>query len=299
MVTLFLMTRRFFLATLMLIAALTRVDSAHADDAPDWIYLDNGQIRIGVKKSSGACIGFLSAGVAGRNLLDHADQGRFVQQSYYGDEDGSLWAAQKWRYNPVQGGEYKGQASELKEFRADEKEIYAKITPRNWAGGELLPEVTMEEWIRLEGSLARVRFKMTYAGEKTHAARHQEIPAIFTEPSLKTLVAYAGDKPWTNDVLSRKTPGWPNEGQKMSENWVAYVDDAGQGIGAYVPIATDATCYRYLDGGATNCSYVAPIINFALKPNLVFEYEIALTIGNTEQMRARFFALHQQNAVAK
>jgi hypothetical protein len=284
------MTRRFFLATLALVS-LGAAPMARAADNAEWAYLDNGQIRIGVKKSSGACIGFLS-GRDGKNLLDHADQGRFVQQSYYGDEDGSVWGEQKWRYNPVQGGEYKGQPSQLVEFRQGEAEIYAKTQPRNWAGGALLPEVVMEEWIRLEGPLARVRFKMTYAGQKTHAQRPQEIPAIFTVPSLKTLVAYDGDAPWTNAPVSRKQPGWPNEGQKMSENWVAYVDDAGHGIGAYVPAATEATCYRYT-GGAP-CSYVAPVTNFALTPGLVFEYEMALTIGAIDEIRARFADLHRQ-----
>ncbi len=284
------MTRR-LLFLLFLLAVLMRMP-ARADEASDWTYLDNGQLRIGVKKSSGACIGFLSAGKDGRNLLNHADQGRFVQQSYYGDEDGSLWGEQKWRYNPVQGGEYKGQPSQLKEFRATQTELYAKITPRNWAGGALLPEVTMEEWIRLEGPLARVRFRMTYAGDKSHQSRPQEIPAIFVEPDLKTLVAYVGEQPWTNAPVSRKQPGWPNEDQKMNENWVAYVDDNGQGIGAYVPVANDATCYRYT--GDAPCSYVAPITTFALTPNKVFEYELTLTIGSVEEIRARFVGLHQQ-----
>ncbi len=283
------------LLCLALLALMLQNFAARAAPAPDdWVYLDNGQLRIGVKKSSGACIGFLAAGPGARNLLNHADQGRFVQQSYYGDEDGSLWGAQKWRYNPVQGGEYKGQPSQLKEFRADARQIYARITPRNWAGGALLPEVTMEEWIRLEGPLARVRFRMTYAGQQSQGLHAQEIPAIFVEPDLKTLVAYEGEHPWANEPVARKQPGWPNQSQQLSEKWVAYVDEHDIGVGAYVPVATGATCYRYQDGGHSDCSYVAPLINFALAPGLVFDYELALTIGSSHEIRARFAKLHQQ-----
>ena len=49
-----------------------------------WEYLDNGQIRIGVNKSRGACIGFFGDSKTERNVLNHYDRGRFIQQSYYG-----------------------------------------------------------------------------------------------------------------------------------------------------------------------------------------------------------------------
>jgi len=67
------------------------------EDLPDWAYLDNGIIRLGVKKTSGACIGYLSASRSDRNLLNHFDQGRFIQQSYYGKKDDSLWVKKPWR----------------------------------------------------------------------------------------------------------------------------------------------------------------------------------------------------------
>ena len=44
-----------------------------------WEYLDNGQIRIGVNKSRGACIGFFGDSKTKRNVLNHNDRGRFIQ----------------------------------------------------------------------------------------------------------------------------------------------------------------------------------------------------------------------------
>lgn len=259
--------------------------------AGEWAFLDNAYLRIGVKKTSGACIGHLSAGRTGPNRLNHYDQGRFVQQSYYGDSDGSLWGKQPWRYNPVQGGDYRGKPSVLGEFRAGKNSLYAKTTPRNWAGGELLSEVTMETWIELKGPVAQVRYRMTYAGKKSHAARHQEIPALFVEPHLDTLVTYDGAHPWTGEPLTRKQPGWPNQSQKMTENWLAYVDRHDKGVGVYVPVAGEATCYRYRGGSGSDCSYAAPLTTFALMPGFVFEYTLFLTLGASDEIRARFDGL--------
>ena len=85
--------------------------------AETWAYLDNGAIRIGVDRSRGAAIGFLALSSDRRNLLNHHDEGRFIQQSYYGDPDGSMWEKKPWVYNPVQGGSYKGEDARTLEFR--------------------------------------------------------------------------------------------------------------------------------------------------------------------------------------
>lgn len=64
-------------------------------------YLDNGTIRIGVDQSRGSAIGYLALSKDKRNLLNHNDEGRFIQQSYYGDADESMWGKKPWTYNPV------------------------------------------------------------------------------------------------------------------------------------------------------------------------------------------------------
>ena len=40
-------------------------------ESGDWAYVDNEQVRLGVKKSSGACIGYFGLSKSGRNLLNH------------------------------------------------------------------------------------------------------------------------------------------------------------------------------------------------------------------------------------
>ena len=63
--------------------------------------------------SAGGAIGWFSASRSGSNLLNTFDHGRYVQQSFYGDADGSDWNGKPWRYNPVQGGSWKNEPAQI------------------------------------------------------------------------------------------------------------------------------------------------------------------------------------------
>ncbi len=257
-----------------------------AEQKEGWVYLDNGQVRLGVNLAAGACIGWFSASGSAENLLNAYDVGRYVQQSYYGDEDGSDWHGKPWRYNPVQGGSWKDEPARVLETRSDATTLYAKTTPRHWGTGAFTPECLMEQWLRLDGGLARLKFKMTYSGEKAHAPRHQELPALFVTPRLDTLVFVDPE-----EKLVRKQPGFPNEYIQVGAPWCAWVDATDNGIGIFMPHTTQATCYRVRNGNKGDCSYMAPIQTFALNPGLVFEYEVVLALGSLEQLSATFAPL--------
>lgn len=71
-------------------------------------YLSNGAVQIGVDLSRGGCVFHFSEKGTKRNLINHYDNGRFIQQSYYdGKTDGSVWNGKNWRWNPIQGGGWK------------------------------------------------------------------------------------------------------------------------------------------------------------------------------------------------
>lgn len=276
---------------LMLLACSALHALAHASE-PDWVYLENEHLKLGVRKDAGACIGYL-AGKNGRNVLNSYDHGRFVQQSYYGAADGSLWVKQPWRYNPVQGGDYKGTPSTLLAFEAKPASLYSKTQPRHWATGKDLPEVQMEQWITLESDVVHLRFRMTYQGTETHPPQHQEIPAVFVQPEYKTLRLFDGkeDRSWA--------PGWPNEHVKLPRHQAWYLNEKNEGIGVYVPAADEATCYRFgKEGDPSACSYIAPLTTFALTPGKTFEYEAWLVVGDETTIRRRFkeIALRREGA---
>ena len=98
----------FWVGLFSLNAAAEDPGSQRKPSNDQWEFLDNGTIRVGVDKSRGACIGFFGETGTERNVLNHYDHGRFIQQSYYGDPDGSDWNGKPWRYNPIQGGSWRG-----------------------------------------------------------------------------------------------------------------------------------------------------------------------------------------------
>jgi hypothetical protein len=254
-------------------------------------FLENGKVRIGVDLSSGGSIFWFSSPPAGPNLLNHADRGRFIQQSYYGRKDGSVWAKKPWRWNPVQGGDYKGKPAQLLEMKRGKDFLFVKSVPVNWAGGQDLTDCTMEETIRLDGDTAGIRFRFQYDGKEQHPPAHQELPAVFMDFAFTDLVYYQGKAPWTGAALSKDRPGWPNENRHCNEQWAAYVGPDGHGLGVYFPGSTQITCYRHPGpagpkGGG--CSYFAPIRTMAVTPGFRFEYRVFLTSGTAEEIRTRF-----------
>ncbi len=127
------------------------------------------------------------------------------------------------------------------------------------------------------------------------------LAAVFVDYALKNLVFYRGTEPWKKRPLSRTVPGWPNEYHDLTESWAAYVDDKNWGLGIYTDNMHHITCYRYRgdekagpDAGA--CSYLAPVEQMKIGPGFRFKYHVAITIGQLENIRSRFYTLHSERA---
>ena len=259
-------------------------------------YINNGVVQLGVDMDRGGAVFHFSEVNTKRNLLNHADEGRFIQQSYYGEADGSDWNGQSWVWNPIQGGGCRGEKARVISQEITENSIRVVSTPVHWATGEAVTDCEMEERITLDGRIARIHytFRNTGPGATDHPATSQEMPAVFVDYALKNLVYYDGSSPWTGGPLRRDVPGWPNEERTRTEHWAAYVDDSDWGIGVYTPGTPLSTTYRF-DGpsGPTGggCSYFAPIRNFAVAKGLVLEYDVYLYIGTVEEIRSAFDAI--------
>lgn len=265
-------------------------------------YITNGKVQIGVDLERGGAIFHFSEAKTKRNLLNHNDEGRFVQQSYYGDADGSKWNGNAWNWNPVQGGSWEGKKATVSYKNVTDTKITVNTIPMHWASGESLSDCLMREEITLEGDCAHIIYTFKYSGSKSHKARHQEMPAVFCDYDLGTLVCYTGKKPWTEDALTRIVPknlsdGATNQYLDRTEEWSAYVDDSDWGIGVYTPGTKQITYYTFGHGpgGAakSSCSYFSPIRTLAITKNLELTYEVWLTIGKTDEIRARFAALRK------
>jgi hypothetical protein len=284
---------------LILLLTLATIHAADPEVASDNRFLQNGKIKIGVDMTSGGSIFWFSELPDGPNLLNHHDRGRFIQQSYYGKPDGSNWAGKPWNWNPVQGGHYQGKPAKLLDSKITETSLYTKSIPINWAGGELLEECRMEQWIVLRDKVASIRFRFAYEGKDEHPPRHQELPAVFIDYALPNLVYYKGDKPWTGEALQSDVPGWPNEQRQVDEEWAAFTGPDGRGVGVFFPGTKRITCYRHPGkAGPTGggCSYFAPIQTLAIKPGFRHDYRVHLTIGTPMEMRTRFKSLRPEQA---
>ena len=275
------------------LALLAGLPAAAAGDPEGRVLLDDGTLRLGIHESAGAAVGWLSASGSAENALNTFDVGRYVQQSYYGDTDGSDWNGRPWRYNPVQGGSWKNEPSLLLESRLEAGRHYARVRPRHWATGELLEEVELEQWTELRDGAAHLRLRMTYRGAAAHKPRHQEMPAVFVAARFDTLVfCPEGSPAWQGAPLRRLQPGFPNEYAQTVEPWAAWVDGQGRGVGLFFPGTRELTCYRVREGHPrVDCSYFAPIQTWALAPGKVVEYKVALALGRVEEIRARFARL--------
>ncbi len=270
------------------------------EKAEEPLYLDNGVVRIGVDLTGGGSVFYFAESKTRRNLLNHADKGRFVQQSYYGAKDGSLWGTKPWNWNPVQGGgssESGSNPAKVLEKKVTKNSLYIKSLPKHWATGEDIKDAIMEENITLNGKMAHINYTFSYKGTMVHPVRDQELPAVFVDYALPNLVFYKGNHPFTKDTLTSVVPGWPNQRQKMTESWAAYVDDQKWGIGVFVPGTTAMTTYRY-SGDLTSgewgsaCSYFAPVRRFSITSGMVFTYDVYLMIDKVDKMRKAFYNLN-------
>jgi hypothetical protein len=261
--------------------------------------LDNGIISVGVDEKRGACIGYLALSSNKKNLLNHYDEGRFVQQSYYGKSDGSDWNGKPWVYNPVQGGSWDLKPSKIVEMNLnnDGSSLYTKTIPRHWASTNLCYDALMEQTISLEGHLVKVDFRFTYLGPDQGKSRHQEMPAVFVDGELSTFVYEKnGRLQKVSDVEILDEGKGNKDGLRYgvsSSHWFLWLNQDDHGVGIYTPGTEDFKVYRALGDGKTGpygsaCSYVAPLRTFSLKRGLTLEYTAYMTIGTLDEITERF-----------
>jgi len=275
--------------------------AAASDTWAQMSYLDNGVIRIGVNLSKGGSITYLADSGTGQNIINSADLGRQVQQSYYsGPDDFDPYGNQHpswnpWPWNPIQSGDCYGNRGTVLQHTNDGGEIHVKSRPMQWALNNVPGEATFESWIRLDGAVARVRARLTNARTDTtqlYPARHQELPAVYTVGTLHRLFTYEGAAPWTNGTLADKghvPPPWTY--WRATENWAALVNDAGWGLGVYHPgdgLFIGGFYGTWGSGGPSDsqCGYISPLQTEHIDYNIVYEYEYFLILGWLSDIRA-------------
>jgi hypothetical protein len=170
-------------------------------------------------------------------------------------------------------------------------------------------EAIMEQWTTLEGNVIKVRNKLTcHRTDSIYGegiSRDQELPAVYPISALKNLYSYFGNKPFTGDTLNKpevkhlEDDFWGRyKDDKVTEHWMAFVDDTNWGMGVYTPISSN-----FLAGMAgapgfesqdSQTSYIAPLKKVTLKKKDVFEYDYYLIIGNLKEIRKEIYKIEKQ-----
>ncbi len=246
------------------------------------------------------------------NLINRADTGRLVQQSYYGSFDGQGYEKGEymgniWDYNPVQGGNQYNENSKIVDVRYDENSIYIKCQPLDWAKSkEHITPSYMEATYAIEDNIVKVSCRFVdFSGYVTNP-RAQEIPAFYCIEPFNRFVYYGGSNPWANEALTIEPEliFWPDAGYPnftSPENWSAFIGefDDSFGIGVYVPGETTFLSGVFNRENTTNpdpsvdgtTSYIAVIRNMTLVSYTPFEYDYYLTTGDTTEIRNNFHSV--------
>jgi hypothetical protein len=279
-----------------------RVSAAPPRFEPEMSWLENDKVRVGVDLKMGGSITSLMSRKDGRELINNFDHGRQVQMSFYsgpvpfahrGVQPHPAWRALGW--NPVQSGDWAGNPSRVLEHRNADGELYSRVVPMQWPLEGVEGECELESWIRLEGQAVQLRCRLTNRREDRtfYPARHQELPAVYTNGEFRKVVSYTGDRPFTGGALSEWVdPGPPWKSFFATEHWAALVDASGYGLGVWQP-ATTYWKQGWVAGEPTkqgprdnSSGYLAPVGLEHIDHNIVYEYEARLVPGTVTEIRS-------------
>ena len=278
----------------------------------DIIEADNGFLSVKLDLTRGGAICYVSVSGSEKNLVNIADEGRYIQQSYYAghlidrQKEGQSARWSPWPWNPIQVGDAFGNRAEILHFDKKGDTLYVKCIPMLWDMNNKPAEAVMEQWTVLKGNMLEVRNRLTCMRNDTiyedGIMNDQELPAVYPVSELKHLFYYGGSRPFTNDTLTSPevinlSSGFWGTYSGVSEHWMAFVDDDKFGMGVYNP-----QCTKFLAGMAgepdkdaksSSTSYIAPVKKEALKKNSVYEYTYYIIVGDLSDIRSRVSELNR------
>lgn len=283
--------------------------------AQSFVEIDNDTLHLKIDLTRGGAIAYLSKSGSERNLINVHDEGRYVQQSYYAGKnlnrqtEGQNPHWSPWAWNPIQVGDSHNNRAEVLVSKKDGNTFYVKCIPMLWDMNNMPAEATMEQWTTLEGSFLKVHNKLTCMRTDTiykeAETNHQELPAVYPISSLDNLYSYFGDAPFTGAPMENLKVEHLEDGfwgrymdNKVTENWMAFVDDNKFGMAVYSPI-----CNNFLAGMAGNpggesesssTSYIAPVKSIKMNKNTVFEYIYYLLVGDLNEIRSTIYNIKEQ-----
>jgi hypothetical protein len=274
----------------------------------DLLLIDNGTVKLGIDRAKGAAITWLSWSAYPQNMVNLADPGRLIQQSYYAglrldrQVEGQSKAWSPWSWNPIQGGGVSSWARVNTFERRGDHTLYAETVPKLWDMPDEEAAALMRQWTTFEPGMpnvAVVRCELIARrdpSDRWGPARlsPQEIPACYFTRNFSTIKSYLGAGEWRTES---QPPGPPWGRTRPPRNIMAVFSPDGQGVAVFSPTATEPWNFGPHGGGATAdskagpCIHVAPIDRVLLGPQSTFRYRYWLVVGTEAEIRTRLDAL--------
>lgn len=248
-----------------------------------------------------------------------------------------------WPYNPVQGGDVACNPSQIIDFEVTKNEIYVKTRAMDWAKGRMGDNLIgtvqggvttksyMENWYTIKGDMVFVTNRFIdwngFEGMESVPTHSNELPAAYVVHPLHNYVCYTGNRPWNGEELEWQPElgSWAASSHRNynpAEEWFAWVNDEGFGVGVYIPNTTvfcsgrsNATTssvysnnnnayaspmaneYRYNKPEATypqqscyvgNTCYTAPVVSWTMRAYQPMSYQYIIAVDYLEVMRESF-----------
>jgi hypothetical protein len=269
--------------------------------------IDNDTVRVGLDLEKGAAITWLSWKAHPRNMVNIADPGRLIQQSYYAGRtlnrtpEGQSAAWSPWPWNPIQGGGV-GSWARISEHRNDGKTLFAETIPKLWDMPNEEAAAIMRQWTTFEPLMSNVVVvRCEFISNRDvddrwapTSLRAQEVPACYFTRNFSQAQTYLGDGKWRRET---QPPGPPWGHAEPPLNAMAFFEENGQGVAVFSPVSSTAWNFGPHGGGPTDeptagpCMHVAPIVRILLGPKSRYEYRYWLVVGDAKSISERLDAL--------
>ena len=190
-------------------------------DLGNMTYIQNARFKVGTRLSWGGALCYFEDKNDGnssvRNLINIYDEGRLIQQSWYNaNVITGLYNGAKWKYNPVQGGDWIGNDSRLIDVVIEDFSMYVKSQPMDWGAGTDGATATitpsyMENWYTVYSDRVVVKNRFyDYSGYAATGTCNQEVPAMYFIGWLNSFAYDGSSGDWNsvNYVYKTALPFW-------------------------------------------------------------------------------------------
>lgn len=296
--------------TVVLLMCLLPVsDGSRAEDVRR---VHRSENSVGVDAAKGGSITWLSFGDSG-NVVNIADPGRLIQQSYYAgksldrtaESQHPVWSP--WPWNPIQGGGV-GAWATASVIRQEGLRLSSETIPKLWDMPNEPATALMKQTTGFEEGVDNViRVTCEFRSQRpaddrwgaTAVPRGQELPACYFTRRHSRISSYLGDGKWREEHY-RPGPPWFQCRPPLAV--MGCFDETDRGVAVFSPVATKPWNFGAAGGGKSGdprdktCIHIAPIEVLKLGPKSSLKYSYWLVVGTRDDVAAsldRLIAAHR------